>query len=75
MMKQSKSFNSVAASVQPLEASTMGCFDNTISSKAVCFDVDSTVCLNEGIDELVEFCGAGKMVAEWTARLDLSLLT
>jgi len=37
---------------------------------AVCFDVDSTVCLDEGIDELADFCGAGKAVAEWTARLD-----
>lgn len=37
---------------------------------AVCFDVDSTVCVDEGIDELAEFCGAGKAVAEWTARLD-----
>lgn len=38
---------------------------------AVCFDVDSTVCLDEGIDELAEFCGAGKAVAEWTSRLDI----
>ena len=38
------------------------------SADAVCFDVDSTVCLDEGIDELAEFCGAGKAVAEWTAR-------
>lgn len=37
---------------------------------AVCFDVDSTVCMDEGIDELAEFCGAGKAVAEWTARLN-----
>ena len=36
--------------------------------EAVCFDVDSTVCVDEGIDELAEFCGAGKAVAEWTAR-------
>lgn len=53
-------------------------FDNTVPSKdvvgiwrgadAVCFDVDSTVCLDEGIDELAEFCGAGRAVAEWTAR-------
>ncbi|KAG5046452.1 hypothetical protein JHK86_015858 [Glycine max] len=53
-------------------------FENTLPSKevlelwrngdAVCFDVDSTVCLDEGIDELAEFCGAGKAVAEWTAR-------
>ena len=36
----------------------------------MCFDVDSTVCIDEGIDELAEFCGAGRAVAEWTARLD-----
>ncbi|KAK9278539.1 hypothetical protein L1049_028108 [Liquidambar formosana] len=78
MMKHPKSFNSVAASVQPLEASALDLFDNTLPSKdvlelwrnanAVCFDVDSTVCLDEGIDELAEFCGAGKAVAEWTTR-------
>lgn len=39
------------------------------SADAVCFDVDSTVCMDEGIDELAEFCGAGKAVAEWTVRL------
>lgn len=39
------------------------------NADAVCFDVDSTVCVDEGIDELAEFCGAGKAVAEWTARL------
>ncbi|KAK2991571.1 hypothetical protein RJ640_013831 [Escallonia rubra] len=41
------------------------------NANAVCFDVDSTVCLDEGIDELAEFCGAGKAVAEWTSRQDL----
>lgn len=41
------------------------------NASAVCFDVDSTVCVDEGIDELAEFCGAGKAVAEWTARLVL----
>ncbi|TVU50134.1 hypothetical protein EJB05_01491 [Eragrostis curvula] len=35
---------------------------------AVCFDFDSTVCLDEGIDELAVFCGAGAEVAEWTAK-------
>ncbi|KAL5987830.1 hypothetical protein ACLOJK_035586 [Asimina triloba] len=35
---------------------------------AVCFDVDSTVCLDDGIDELADYCGGGKAVAEWTAR-------
>ncbi|KAI5660007.1 hypothetical protein M9H77_28800 [Catharanthus roseus] len=78
IMKNTKSFNSVAAAVQPLETSTAGRFDNTLPSKeilevwrnanAVCFDVDSTVCIDEGIDELADFCGAGKAVAEWTAR-------
>ncbi|XP_057991487.1 phosphoserine phosphatase, chloroplastic-like isoform X3 [Hevea brasiliensis] len=38
------------------------------SADAVCFDIDSTVCLDEGIDELAEFCGARKAVAEWTAK-------
>jgi hypothetical protein len=41
------------------------------NSNAVYFDVDSTVCLDEGIDELAEFFGAGKAVAEWTSRLDV----
>lgn len=78
MMKHLNLFNSVAASVQPLEVSTLESFNNTVPSRevlelwqnadAVCFDVDSTVCLDEGIDELAEFCGAGTIVAEWTAR-------
>ncbi|MBA0757328.1 hypothetical protein Gotri_020434 [Gossypium trilobum] len=78
MMRRPKSLDSVAASIQPLEASTTGNTDNRQPSKevlelwrsadAVCFDVDSTVCVDEGIDELAEFCGAGKAVAEWTAR-------
>ncbi|XWS60443.1 hypothetical protein CRYUN_Cryun07bG0036900 [Craigia yunnanensis] len=78
MMKRPKSLDSIAASVQPLEASSTGHFDNKQPSKevlelwrsadSVCFDVDSTVCVDEGLDELAEFCGAGKGVAEWTAR-------
>lgn len=77
-MEHQGSFNSVIASVQSLEASTSDHFNNKVPSKevlelwrgadAVCFDVDSTVCLDEGIDELAEFCGAGKAVAEWTAK-------
>lgn len=35
------------------------------NADVVCFDVDSTVC----IDELAEFCGVGKAVAGWTYRL------
>ncbi|XP_019451719.1 PREDICTED: phosphoserine phosphatase, chloroplastic-like [Lupinus angustifolius] len=52
-------------------------FHNTAPSKesielwrnvdAVCFDVDSTVCIDEGIDELAHFCGAGNAVAQLTA--------
>ncbi|KAK3406391.1 hypothetical protein EUGRSUZ_K02531 [Eucalyptus grandis] len=78
MTMSSKSFNSVSASIHPLEGSKLSHSDNTLPSKevldlwrnanAVCFDVDSTVCVDEGIDELAEFCGAGKAVAEWTAR-------
>ncbi|XP_027089156.1 phosphoserine phosphatase, chloroplastic-like isoform X3 [Coffea arabica] len=77
-MRNLKSYTSINASVQPLEASKEDQFNKALPSKevlelwrnadAVCFDVDSTVCLDEGIDELAEFCGAGKAVAEWTAR-------
>lgn len=35
---------------------------------AVCFDVDSTVIMDEGIDELAAFCGRGKEVSQWTVR-------
>lgn len=35
---------------------------------AVCFDVDSTVCEEEGIDVLAEYCGAGQAVKEWTTK-------
>ncbi|XP_071946461.1 phosphoserine phosphatase-like [Antedon mediterranea] len=33
---------------------------------AVCFDVDSTVVTDEGIDELAKFCGVGNEVTELT---------
>ncbi|XP_040379768.1 phosphoserine phosphatase, chloroplastic-like [Oryza brachyantha] len=45
-----------------------GVLDKWRDADAVCFDVDSTVCLDEGIDELANFCGAGKAAAEWTAK-------
>ena len=35
---------------------------------AVCFDVDSTVCRDEGIDELAEYLGKRAEVEEWTTR-------
>ncbi|KAK4749614.1 hypothetical protein SAY87_027063 [Trapa incisa] len=77
MIINSKPFT-ITASIQTVQAETMDRFDNTSPTKevldlwrgadAVCFDVDSTVCIDEGIDELADFCGAGKAVAEWTAR-------
>jgi phosphoserine phosphatase len=36
--------------------------------QAVCFDVDSTVIPEEGIDQLAAFKGAGEAVAAWTAK-------
>jgi hypothetical protein len=36
------------------------------SADAVCFDVDSTVCQDEAIDELAKFVGKGEEVARCT---------
>ncbi|KAL8167665.1 hypothetical protein V2J09_009164 [Rumex salicifolius] len=68
----------VAHAVQPTQVSTEEWFDNRLPSEevlelwrtadAICFDVDSTVCIDEGIDELADFCGAGKAVAELTSK-------
>lgn len=41
---------------------------------AVCFDVDSTVCEDEGIDVLAEHCGAGAAVKEWTHKYVLLVI-
>jgi len=38
------------------------------NADAVCFDVDSTVCTGEGIDDLAEFCGKGFQVKEMTLQ-------
>lgn len=35
---------------------------------AVCFDVDSTLCVDESIDELAAFLGVGDAVAELTNK-------
>nr|CAB3492078.1 unnamed protein product [Digitaria exilis] len=56
--------STVLASRQP----SIGAIETLCNADAVCFDVDSTVILDEGIDELADFCGAGKAVAEWTAE-------
>lgn len=34
------------------------------NADAVCFDVDSTVIREEGIDELAKFCGKGDQVTD-----------
>lgn len=38
------------------------------NADAVCFDVDSTVIQEEGIDELAKFCGKGKEISELTNK-------
>lgn len=38
------------------------------AADAVCFDVDSTVITNEGIDDLADFCGQGQKVRDLTLR-------
>lgn len=38
------------------------------AADAVCFDVDSTLLVDEALDELATFCGVGKEVQEWTTR-------
>eukprot|EP01039_Chlorochromonas_danica_P010242 gene10242-11336_t len=38
------------------------------NAQAFCFDVDSTVIAEEGIDQLADFKGVGKAVAEMTAQ-------
>ena len=34
------------------------------NADCVCFDVDSTVCIDEAIDELADYLGVGAPVAE-----------
>lgn len=41
---------------------------------AVCLDVDSTVCTDEGIDKLAELCGAAERVREWSVSRSFNLL-
>lgn len=45
-----------------------GTADSTLDAwrgaDAVCFDVDSTVIVDEGLDQLAAFCGKGAIVRE-----------
>ena len=34
------------------------------NSDAICFDVDSTVCMGEGIDDFAAYLGVGQQVSE-----------
>lgn len=43
-------------------------------TEAVCFDVDSTVIKEEGIDELAKFCGVGDAVTEMCVRGTVHIL-
>ena len=47
--------------------------DTWRSAKAVCFDVDSTLCTDESIDENAAFLGVGEEVAALTSQLSLFL--
>jgi len=38
------------------------------AAEVVCFDVDSTVCASEGIDDLAAYLGKGEEVARFTAE-------
>ncbi|KAG1714286.1 Phosphoserine phosphatase [Nymphon striatum] len=38
------------------------------NADAVCFDVDSTVCKDEGIDELAKYCEVHELVSQMTRR-------
>lgn len=57
--EKSKSFvgNDIASAMEALA-----------NADAVCFDVDSTVIQEEGIDVLADSLGKGEIVAEWTAK-------
>ncbi|CAO2142487.1 unnamed protein product [Urochloa humidicola] len=56
------------SAVLPNRQPAKGVIETLRNADAVYFDVDSTVIQDEGIDELADFCGAGKAVAEWTAK-------
>ena len=58
----------LAAQRMPLSMSSTAALDIFKKTDAVCFDVDSTVCTEEGIDVLAAHCGAGEAVAEWTKK-------
>mmetsp|Transcript_6702 Transcript_6702/g.13775 ORF Transcript_6702/g.13775 Transcript_6702/m.13775 type:complete len:320 (-) Transcript_6702:31-990(-) len=68
--------NSILASYQQQPTSSSPLMGNNISSametlaraNAVCFDVDSTVITEEGIDVLADTLGKGPEVSAWTSK-------
>ncbi|XP_037782108.1 phosphoserine phosphatase-like [Penaeus monodon] len=50
------------------------CMEVWRSSDAVCFDVDSTVITDEGLDQLAAFCGKGEEIKKIEANFDNSKL-
>ncbi|GBP46494.1 Phosphoserine phosphatase [Eumeta japonica] len=60
-----KTISLVSISVMSAEQSTQELFR---TADCVCFDVDSTVIVEEGIDELAKFCGMGEEVKKLTAE-------
>mmetsp|Transcript_17849 Transcript_17849/g.24696 ORF Transcript_17849/g.24696 Transcript_17849/m.24696 type:complete len:317 (+) Transcript_17849:40-990(+) len=69
--RASRSIQAAAISGQDVDVSTgpsSQVIEILLKAEAVCFDVDSTVCTDEGIDELAAFLGAGDEVAAWTRR-------
>lgn len=45
------------------------CKDTLRKADAVCFDVDSTLIQEEGVDKLAEFCGESSRVEEWQVEI------
>ncbi|KAL4716675.1 hypothetical protein ACJJTC_004794 [Scirpophaga incertulas] len=60
-----KTLSLVSISVMSPQQSTQNLFR---TADCVCFDVDSTVIMDEGIDELANFCGKGDEVKRLTAE-------
>eukprot|EP00959_Pyramimonas_sp_CCMP1952_P161054 3367899-Pyramimonas_sp.AAC.1 len=58
----------VVEAERPIRRQRSSVIEGIIAADAFCFDVDSTVCTDEGIDELAAFCGAGEARCKKRAR-------
>ncbi|MCO5551031.1 hypothetical protein L7F22_004527 [Adiantum nelumboides] len=68
VMRASSTLPASITSPPPCPSPSQDTFEIWQAADALCLDVDSTVCTDEGIDALGEFCGAGEAVAAWTSR-------